>query len=285
MQTDPLRVRQILMNLVGNAIKFTDAGSVVIASRCDRSISPPLLAIEVRDTGIGIPRELLTTVFEAFNQIQPAMTRRIGGTGSGADDQPAARANARGPNQRRQPGRAGHCLHRLRCRSSPRRRCCLSRPRALPRRPIEQHRSRDSIDVMVPATVLVAEDTRGIQFMIRRMLEDAGATVAVVDNGERAVAEVLKAQQAGHPFDVVLMDMQMPVMTGFDATARLRAQGNRVPIIALTAAAMRGDREKCLQSGCDEYLSKPVDRHALLDAVARQYNRAAPQRAGFHTPD
>jgi PAS domain S-box-containing protein len=284
MRTDPLRVRQILMNLVGNAIKFTDAGSVIIESRCDRSTSPAVLSIEVSDTGIGIPPELLTTVFEAFNQIQPAMTRRIGGTGLGLTiSQRLVRMLGGQIGVVSQVGQGTVFTVTLPITSSAP--LLFEQAESLAEAADEQHRSRDAIDVMVPATVLVAEDTRGIQFMIRRMLEDAGATVAVVDNGERAVAEVLKAQQAGHPFDVVLMDMQMPVMTGFDATARLRAQGNRVPIIALTAAAMRGDREKCLQSGCDEYLSKPVDRHALLDAVARQYNRAAPQRAGFHTPD
>jgi CheY-like chemotaxis protein len=284
MQTDPLRVRQILMNLVGNAVKFTDAGSVTIVSRCDRSTNPPLLTIEVRDTGIGIPPELLMTVFEAFSQIQPAMTRRIGGTGLGLTiSQRLVRMLGGQIGVESRVGEGTVFTVQLPVTSSA---PLLFEPAdSLAEAADEQHRSRDSIDVMVPATVLVAEDTRGIQFMIRRMLEDAGATVAVVDNGERAVAEVLKAQQAGRPFDVVLMDMQMPVMTGFDATARLRAHGSKVPIIALTAAAMRGDREKCLQSGCDEYLSKPVDRHALLDAVARQYNRAAPQRAGFQTPD
>lgn len=284
MQTDPLRVRQILMNLVGNAIKFTDSGSVTIVTRCDRSADPPMLAIEVRDTGIGIPPELLTTVFEAFSQIQPALTRRIGGTGLGLTiSQRLVRMLGGKIGVLSQVGQGTVFTVQLPVTSSAP--LLFEQADSLAEAAAEQHRSRDSIDVMVPATVLVAEDTRGIQFMIRRMLEDAGATVAVVDNGERAVAEVLKAQQAGRPYDVVLMDMQMPVMTGFDATARLRAQGSRVPIIALTAAAMRGDREKCLQSGCDEYLSKPVDRHALLDAVARQYNRSAPQRAGFHTPD
>jgi PAS domain S-box-containing protein len=284
MLTDPLRVRQILMNLVGNAIKFTDTGSVTIVSRCDRSTNPPTLAIEVRDTGIGIPPELLNTVFEAFNQIQPALTRRIGGTGLGLTiSQRLVRMLGGHIGVVSQVGQGTVFTVQLPITSSAP--LLFEQAESLAEAADEQHRSRDSIDVMVPATVLVAEDTRGIQFMIRRMLEDAGATVAVVDNGERAVAEVLKAQQSGRPFDVVLMDMQMPVLTGFDATARLRAQGNKVPIIALTAAAMRGDREKCLQSGCDEYLSKPIDRHALLDAVARQYNRAAPQRAGFHSPD
>jgi CheY-like chemotaxis protein len=138
-----------------------------------------------------------------------------------------------------------------------------------------QQRSRDSMDVVLPIRILVAEDTRGIQFMIRRMLEDAGATVAVVENGERACEEVQRAEQSGLPYAIVLMDMQMPVLNGFDATARLRSSGCRVPIVALTAAAMHGDRERCLQAGCDDYLSKPIDRHTLLDVVARRYNHEA----------
>ncbi len=272
MQTDPLRVRQILMNLVGNAIKFTDRGSVVIAVAAERQASPPTLTIEVRDTGIGIPPERMNEVFEAFNQIQPVNSRRIGGTGLGLTiSQRLVEMLGGRINVASQVGEGTVFSVTLPIRSSGPLRFDLATE--LAELANEQHRSRDSIDVVVPATVLVAEDTRGIQFMIRRMLEDAGATVAVVDNGERAVAEVLKAQQSGRPYDVVVMDMQMPVMTGFDATSRLRALGNPIPIIALTAAAMRGDRERCLQCGCDEYLSKPVDRHALLDAVARQYNR------------
>ena len=284
MLTDPLRVRQILVNLVGNAIKFTDTGQVSLVSSCDRTALPPTLSIEVHDTGIGIPPELLASVFEAFSQIQPVMARRIGGTGLGLTiSQRLVRMLGGRIDVKSEVGKGTVFTVTLPIRSSGP--LLFEHSESLANAAEQQHRSRDSIDVVVPATVLVAEDTRGIQFMIRRMLEDAGATVAVVDNGERAVAEVLKAQQAGQPFDVVVMDMQMPVMTGFDATSRLRALGSQVPIIALTAAAMRGDREKCLASGCDEYLSKPIDRHALLDAVARQYNRTAPQRAGFPVQD
>jgi CheY-like chemotaxis protein len=135
-----------------------------------------------------------------------------------------------------------------------------------------QHKSHDSIDVLLPIHILVAEDTRGIQFMIRRMLEDAGATVAVVENGERAIEETERSQREGCPFDLIVMDMQMPVLNGFDATMRLRAAGCRTPIIALTAAAMQGDRERCLKAGCDDYLPKPIDRHMLLDVLSRQYH-------------
>jgi PAS domain S-box-containing protein len=278
MQTDPLRMRQILVNLVGNAIKFTDVGSVRVVARCDRMASPPTLSIEVCDTGIGIPPEQLTAVFEAFNQIQPALARRIGGTGLGLTiSQRLVRMLGGQIAVESDVGKGTNFTVKFPIESSTTLR--FEQAQQLSLAAEEQHRSRDSIDVIVPATVLVAEDTRGIQFMIRRMLEDAGATVAVVDNGERALAEVVRSQQSGRPFDLVVMDMQMPVMTGYEATARLRALGVEVPIIALTAAAMRGDREKCLQAGCDEYLSKPVDRHALLDAVARQYNRGLPRRA------
>jgi CheY-like chemotaxis protein len=129
--------------------------------------------------------------------------------------------------------------------------------------------------MLLPARILVAEDTRGIQFMIRRMLEDAGATVAVVDNGVRAIEEAQAAERSDAPFDLILMDMQMPVLNGFDATARLRSGGCRTPIVALTAAAMHGDRERCLAAGCDDYLPKPIDRHMLLNVLSRQYNRTA----------
>ncbi|MBX3444331.1 MAG: PAS domain S-box protein [Planctomyces sp.] len=274
MQTDPLRVRQILMNLVGNAIKFTDAGSVAVVVDCDRRPFPPILNIHVVDTGIGIPADRLEAVFEAFSQLGNYPSRRVGGTGLGLTIcQRLVRMLDGQIGVESQLGKGTHFTVSLPVHSDQPLRFVASA--GLAEQADEQHRSRDSINVVLPIAVLVAEDTRGIQFMIRRMLEDAGAMVAVVDNGERAVEEVLRAAEGAQPFDIVLMDMQMPVMNGFEATSRLRELGSRVPIIALTAAAMQGDRERCLKAGCDDYLSKPVDRHALLEAILRQYNRVA----------
>ena len=116
--------------------------------------------------------------------------------------------------------------------------------------------------------ILVAEDTPANQYLIARMLEGTAAQITFVDNGEGAVAAAEQARDSGVPFDLVLMDIQMPRMNGFQATRALRSAGHDLPIIALTAAAMDGDREQCLAAGCTNYLSKPIHRDRLLGMIS-----------------
>lgn len=125
------------------------------------------------------------------------------------------------------------------------------------------------------AKVLLAEDNPDVQRLHLALLRKAGADVVAADNGQIAVELAMAARDAGEPFDVILMDIQMPVTDGYEATRRLRAAGYTGPIIAVTAYAMENDRQLCLDAGCDDYLSKPVDRGALLAAVAR-YLRKPP---------
>jgi CheY-like chemotaxis protein len=115
--------------------------------------------------------------------------------------------------------------------------------------------------------VLLAEDGPDNQALISSVLRRAGLEVELANDGQIACEKVLAARDADAPYDLILMDMQMPMMTGYEATAALRREGVRVPILALTAQAMAGDRDKCLAAGCDEYLSKPIDRGRLLDLV------------------
>ncbi len=123
--------------------------------------------------------------------------------------------------------------------------------------------------------ILVAEDTRANQFLIRRMLEASGVRLEFVDDGQKAVQEVMQAARHGDAYDLVLMDMQMPVQSGYEATRQLRALGIQIPIVALTAAAMDGDRERCLSVGCTNYLSKPIARDKLLDIVSQLLSESA----------
>jgi CheY-like chemotaxis protein len=123
--------------------------------------------------------------------------------------------------------------------------------------------------VRLDARILVADDRRDIQVVAQHFLEEAGALVHVVEDGRQAVRAAWDAHSRGAPFHTILMDMQMPHMNGFEAVAELRRRGYRRPIIALTAGAMKGDREDCLKAGCDEYLSKPIDGRALVEMVSR----------------
>ncbi|MCA9164006.1 MAG: response regulator [Planctomycetales bacterium] len=268
--TDPLRLRQILMNLLSNAVKFTMEGSVTIFVRCEAQGDESWLVLRVRDTGMGISDERKLAIFQAFTQGDSAVTRKYGGTGLGLTICQRLTQMLHGSiDVNSHPGEGAEFTVRLPLGDLGD--DVLHDADTLPIRKVSSSDSQLRTALM-PCRVLVAEDTRGIQFMIRRMLEGQVDTVTVVDNGEEAVVELSRGQQEGVPYDIVLMDMQMPVLNGFDATARLRARGFQQPIIALTAAAMHGDREKCLRVGCNDYVPKPIDRQQLLLTISKHYN-------------
>lgn len=260
--TAPLRVHQILLNLVSNAIKFTEHGQVKIEVQCEVESQPARLILRVIDTGIGIPQDKLEKIFEAFCQESTSSARRQGGTGLGLTIcqrlVQMLGGEIRVESQLGQGTRFTVDLP-IGCISA----LDLCRPE-----PIFTDRAAEKAELItptrMPCRVLVAEDIRAIRAMLRRMLEDVTQEVAVAENGLLACEEVERAAAAGTPYDVVLMDMQMPVLNGFEATARLRAKGHQTIIIALTAVAMAGDRERCLEAGCDDYLSKPVNRDELI---------------------
>ncbi len=265
LHTDPLRARQILLNIVSNAIKFTKAGHVEIQVSCHEDQNQGWLQVAVEDTGIGIAPDRLQTIFEAFAQERNSMTARIPGTGLGLTicqrlvDMLGGRISVTS-----KLGSGSRFVIELplgRIQTN-----LLMDPDDLTRKAALRD-SQMAIDYFVPCRVLIAEDTRGIQFMMTRMLQDVVTSLQVVDNGELAVAEVMHAADSDQPFDIVLMDMQMPVMDGFDATKKLRQLGYTLPIIALTAGAMAGDKERCLQAGCTDYLPKPIDRLELIEKL------------------
>jgi CheY-like chemotaxis protein len=135
-------------------------------------------------------------------------------------------------------------------------------------------KSRVGFAQQLDCRVLLVEDGSDNQRLIGHLLRKAGAHVTVVDNGHMAVDFVRRQQEAASPFDLILMDMQMPILDGYEATRQLRKSGYQNPIIALTAHAMKDDRQKCLDAGCDDYLTKPIDRESLLAAVAQQAAKA-----------
>ncbi|MFZ2874726.1 MAG: PAS domain S-box protein [Phycisphaerales bacterium] len=256
--TDPLRLRQIIVNLVGNAIKFTDKGEVRITTRTAPD-QPDALCIEVRDTGIGIPPELLSTLFSAFTQADSTVTRRFGGTGLGLH---LSRLLARllgGDIKVRSTEGVGSVftvtVH------AP----AVSIPRAADSTP------REPVIGLAGLRILVAEDGPDNRRLIQHVLKRAGATVTIVENGQEALSAVRRSGPAA--FDLILMDMQMPVMDGYSATQELRRLGSTTPVIALTAHAMTGDRERCLAAGCSDYETKPLSVPRLLAACARHAGR------------
>ncbi|MEX2208700.1 MAG: ATP-binding protein [Myxococcota bacterium] len=244
--TDPVRLRQILANLLRNAVKFTSAGSV------DLRVSPAgdsgtRLSFEVADSGVGIPAKDLERIFAPFGQVDASHTRRFGGAGLGlAISRRLAKLLGGTLGVSSEPGRGS--TFRLE----------IEAPAVVPASAEPPTRR---------ARVLLAEDGADNQRLIRALLRPR-ADVALVENGAQALAQALAALDAGEPYDLVLMDMQMPVMDGYEATLRLRESGYTAPIVALTAHAMSGDRERCLAAGCDEYLTKPIDRTRLLDCLA-----------------
>ncbi len=260
--TDPYRLKQLLMNLVGNAIKFTDQGSVLIVTRFEQTSLAPELVIEVRDTGIGIPKVKWEEIFAPFVQADNSVTRKYGGTGLGLAICKNITAALHGRLQLSSIVGQGSTFT-LRIPTGD-----LSGVPLLEQPP--QSGGADVIKATSPGPcnlescrVLVVDDGSTNRKLITLMLERGGAKVRVAENGQVAVD-----MASHHDFDVILMDMQMPVLDGYSATRQLREQGFSGPIIALTAHAMKGDREKCELAGCSGYLSKPINIDELMRTVA-----------------
>ena len=259
-QTDPYRLKQMLMNLIGNALKFTEQGSVLIVGRLDRTPRNPQLVIEVRDTGIGIAKEKLEEIFEPFVQADNSVTRNYGGTGLGlAICRNIAAALGGYLTVTSKVGRGSTFTLRIATGD-------LQGVEMLEQSP--QTAGADVIEAkagewnLKGRRVLVVDDGVTNRKLIRLLLERAGAKVRDAENGQAAVD---MAKQLA--FDAILMDMQMPVMDGYSATRALRNDGFTRPIIALTAHAMKGDREKCEQAGCSGYVSKPINVEELMRTV------------------
>jgi len=259
--TDQLRFRQILLNLTSNAIKFTDQGRVEIRVRCEQLNLTPKLTISVRDTGAGIPADRLDAIFEAFTQVDGPLVRRAGGTGLGLTIcQRLTRMLDGELTVVSEVTRGSTFTVTLPVGMQE----LVTFEELKKRRKLKE--SHESTDILIPARILVAEDTMAIQYMLRRILSPIVDEVIVVNNGAEAVEAIVKAQETS-PFTLVLMDIQMPVMNGYDATERLRSLGIELPVIALTAGAMAGERERCLAVGCTDYLPKPVSRAQLLSTL------------------
>jgi two-component system sensor histidine kinase/response regulator len=274
---DPGRLRQVLVNLLGNAVKFTTEGSVTLAIGQDGPLPDGRVSLTfaVRDTGIGIAPERLDAVFQPFTQADSSMTRRFGGTGLGLTISSRLVALMGGSLTVRSTERVGsEFLVRLPApiaAAADVRPDAGGAPRLLPADAVAAPPDTADDRVLVQSSgqlrVLVAEDNPVNQRIAQQLLRKRELAVTLADDGRQAV----DAFEAGR-FDLVLMDVQMPEMDGFEAVAAIRAleraQGRpHTPIVAVTAHAMVGDRERCLEAGMDAYLSKPLRRQLLFELV------------------
>ena len=259
---DPGRIRQVVVNLLGNAIKFTESGSVSLAFReAGRQIGSTMLSVQVRDTGIGIPPNKIKAVFEPFTQADGSTTRRYGGTGLGLTITSQIVKLMGGEIKiESEEGKGTVFAFTVKLGLPP-----AGEPVTAGQPPLLQPGL--AADATRRLRVLVAEDNAVNQRLIGRLLEKWGHDVTIVASGEQAVDAT-----ARRLFDLVLMDVQMPGMDGFEATqairARERATGSKLTIIAITAHAMKGDRERCLDAGMDGYVSKPVEAAELQKTIA-----------------
>ncbi|MEI6415265.1 MAG: response regulator, partial [Pseudomonadota bacterium] len=250
---DPTRLRQILVNLLGNAIKFTSEGRVMVqAELSTQDADGALLTFGVKDTGIGIAREKQATIFDAFTQADTSMTRRFGGTGLGL----AICSHLVGLMGGRiwvesEPGQGS--VFRFSAHFG------LTGSTRITGQPTSETRVPDETHL----TLLLVEDNKINRKFATAVLTKAGHAVTTAQDGEEAVTMALAGR-----FDVILMDIEMPKLDGFGATRAIRATGNETPIIALTAHAMTGFREDCLAAGMTDYLTKPIRGRDLRDKLA-----------------
>jgi signal transduction histidine kinase len=270
-RTDAVRLRQILMNLLSNAIKFTQEGGIRVCAAMERTAGEPTLKIVVSDSGIGIDDEQMIRIFEPFVQVSRNDRRAAGGVGLGlAISRALAQALGGDLSVTSEHGKGSRFILTISAGVVEE-----EEPPTVDLDGADDQRFRRPQPVDGAARdwqgkrILVAEDTPANRFLIRRLLQSTGAELVFVEDGRQALAEA-SAGQATNAFDLVLMDMQMPGMDGFEATAELRRSGFAAPIVALTAAAMEGDRERCLRAGCTDYVVKPIDREALLATLAER---------------
>lgn len=260
--TDPARFRQLLMNLVSNAVKFTKTGGVQVIAKLVPDQPDSRLVIQVTDTGIGIPTDKFEAIFDPFIQADNSVTRHFGGTGLGLTiSRRIARALGGDIEVSSEVGKGTTFLVSI--STGPLKDIeILEAPTTDGMRSIRPQ-EQEPLPSLAGVDVLLVEDGESNRKLISLVLREAGAKVMTAENGQIGVDLALTT-----PANLVLMDMQMPVMDGYTATTLLRQKGVRTPIIALTAHAMTGDEEKCRAAGCSGYVTKPIDGDLLVRTIA-----------------
>ena len=256
--TDDVRLRQVLTNLIGNAIKFTSNGSVILEAELIREEGIPKLGIAISDTGIGMTEPQMARIFEPFVQADSSVTRKFGGTGLGlAISKRIVEALGGTLKVDSVEGRGSTFSFSIEVGDINNEE--LIDLETFDSRNSSSARSAQKIIELPECNILVVDDGTANRRLIRLILERAGCNIEEAENGKIGYQTALSGD-----FDIVLMDMQMPVLDGYQATKKLRSQGYEGSVIALTANAMTGDQQKCADAGCDGFLAKPVDMDQLL---------------------
>jgi two-component system, sensor histidine kinase len=262
-QADPTRLRQMVANLAGNAIKFTEHGSVQLAAtEIQRDGMQAVLEFSVTDTGIGIPEDKLAVLFDPFSQADSSTTRRYGGTGLGLSIVHKLALLMGGEvGVTSEVGAGSRFWFRIRAELVP----AGSEHRRGEREFAHPH---DVASADLPGHILVVEDNLTNRKVVEALLMKQGIEVQCAENGQEALDALVRGARPG----LILMDCQMPVMDGFEATAQIRQWEKthglpRLPIVALTAGAFESDRQSCLAAGMDDFLTKPINVKALLAMV------------------
>ena len=249
---DPTRVRQIIENVISNAIKFTDEGGV----RIETQTSDGFTSVRVVDSGVGIKNSMIASVFDPYIQSSPTSTRRVRGAGLGlAISRRLAERMGGDLLVESEKGSGSQFTLRL---------------------PVETVTA-DEVDTIANSfdypvgekplagkRVLLAEDTRGIQFLVEKILSREDIQVDIVDNGRLAVDRIRELKAS---YDALILDMQMPVMDGYEAARELRELGLKLPIVAMTASTMQEEQAASLDAGCDRFVPKPIDQSELLTVL------------------
>ncbi len=261
---DPTRIRQILVNLIGNAVKFTHRGSVTVhlsAKPVSDDANEFQVRFSVTDTGIGISSENIKSIFKPFSQADTSTTRKFGGTGLGLSiSQRLSQMMGGDLSATSQLGVGTTFVAEFVLQKA---------------EPVQQEQDAKADNAKASelvcstqeARILVVDDSPDNRKLLGFLLKKNGYPCDYAVNGREAVDSVLDAWKKNKPYAIVLMDMQMPILDGYSATSELREAGYQFPILALTAHAMSHDREKCINAGCDDFLTKPIDRKALTESL------------------
>ncbi len=266
-ETDPVRLRQILMNLISNALKFTETGSVTMKILYDKTFNPSPLVFEIIDTGIGMTDKQIMKLFQPFTQADASTTRQFGGTGLGLVISNRLAKKLGGRLNVKSIIYEGSTFTLYIKPGNPNFKAPKEDIKELSLN--SKHETKHDLKSIKNTKILLVEDTEINRRLIHKILTNSGCTVDEAIDGLIALEKIKKATKDNSPYKIIFMDMQMPVMDGYIATKKLRERNYKGTIIALTANAMKSDREKCIDVGCDDYLTKPINRKVLIKTIQK----------------